>query len=726
MKKTLENDSQGRLMMIHLICIVMIWIYWFFYNDAIIKAVIVSGLSGIIFLLLVDAKKRNLTIYLFFISVAKWILAFYSYCTIYYILKSIIDSMVILNDSNALEDWIFMGIFYILYIGILFLCNVIFMYYKTFHRLVSKKDLFSFHSSYISHVCIYVFFPIIFIVFIYFYQVIPMQMTTLICFIAMIIVTFFYQYGQAKIKNISISCINLENKDIKRKDVYLLSTTSKNYQIFKFDFENLFPENSTDCAIYITNKFYSRHANKFNNANDNSRINDTNEKNNRTTENDKDRKEKKEIKYIYLSIDKVRQNEKLAIYYSYKQNGKEYRIKCDLYLEIRCYSSLVYISQYQFKNFRRVVREFEINTLSILEIFTKIKRGYAIDDYPLEYHALSAIKYCDTDGKLISIRAKEDSIHEYRKWLFHNGEFGMGKTTYDIYYAMEQGYQPVIVSPWEAHFDKDILQLIYLNMSNNHKEGLFAGISRKVFVFLAINMGALFLFFDNNIVKEICKIFYNRFIHTFYTFVSGYMENISFDWSASEIGYIIFMFASIFLSIYFLPSILLLKNGDTEKYQGFYIERIRSMYNNNPNIFLIIEDVDRLDPKVQEEVFRILSLLNSHIHQLKALGVISVDKTYIKIDKDGDPDKMLETIQNKIIYETIGEGYDYEKSIDLYLEEGVEFLYQYNHDLNYDCDLSLEDLKNEIQRKSDDNFRDVHKEMEFLIKNINSGKYKKN
>ena len=186
------------------------------------------------------------------------------------------------------------------------------------------------------------------------------------------------------------------------------------------------------------------------------------------------------------------------------------------------------------------------------------------------------------------------------------------------------------------------------------------------------------------------------------------------------------MFASIFLSIYFLPSILLLKNGDTEKYQGFYIERIRSMYNNNPNIFLIIEDVDRLDPKVQEEVFRILSLLNSHIHQLKALGVISVDKTYIKIDKDGDPDKMLETIQNKIIYETIGEGYDYEKSIDLYLEEGVEFLYQYNHDLNYDCDLSLEDLKNEIQKKSDDNFRDVHKKMESLIKNINSGKYKKN
>ena len=77
-------------------------------------------------------------------------------------------------------------------------------------------------------------------------------------------------------------------------------------------------------------------------------------------------------------------------------------------------------------------------------------------------------------------------------------------------------------------------------------------------------------------------------------------------------------------------------------------------------------------------------------------------------------------------YQKIAEDYNYRESMNKYLEEGVEFLYQYNHDLNYDCDLSLEDLKNEIQKKSDDNFRDVHKKMESLIKNINSGKYKKN
>ena len=42
---------------------------------------------------------------------------------------------------------------------------------------------------------------------------------------------------------------------------------------------------------------------------------------------------------------------------------------------------------------------------------------------------------------------------------------GSGKTTIDIHFAMQQGYQPVIISPWEDNYDKDILQLIYLKLS---------------------------------------------------------------------------------------------------------------------------------------------------------------------------------------------------------------------------------------------------------------------
>lgn len=136
-------------------------------------------------------------------------------------------------------------------------------------------------------------------------------------------------------------------------------------------------------------------------------------------------------------------------------------------------------------------------------------------------------------------------------------------------------------------------------------------------------------------------------------------------------------------------------------------------------------------------VFRILSLLNKEFHENKAIGLISLDRKIIEKNNDTENDKendneqikekrLFKTLENKIIYQKIAEDYNYRESMNKYLEEGVEFLYQYNHDLNYDCDLSLEDLKNEIQKKSDDNFRDVHKKMESLIKNINSGKYKKN
>lgn len=696
----LWKDKHARLVFCYIILAFVSLVSFVFHlqqNQFDFISIIICLIFCIIVFSLIKVRRSRLTIYIYFKMIGYVMLPVFIVLTVnLWTVNLLAVNFLAVNIGKEIREnillFIIVYMIYLLFISISLLFSI---------SLVKTKTLknSSFFQNKIQNNCcvklswLFILFPILYAIFVFLENIKCFSgLAILVYFLAVMVIGFLYISGQIFNVQLKASCVNLNNYEILNTNIYSLVRKTKNYQIFKLDFSQLFPENSYNQSIYVLNKYCFNH--------------------NRINEKKIDKRN-----YVYLSIDKHNQNQELEIKYCYtiKDKGKRKYVlkKCDLYLEIRCYGSLVYISQYQFKNFRKINSQKTIN------------KHQCIEQYPLEYHALSAIKYCDTDGKLISIRAKEDSIYEYRKWLFHNGEFGIGKTTYDIYYAMEQGYQPVIVSPWEAHFDKDILQLIYLNMSNNHKEGLFAGISRKVFVFLAINMGALFLFFDNNIVKEICKIFYNRFIHTFYTFVSGYMENISFDWSASEIGYIIFMFASIFLSIYFLPSILLLKNGDTEKYQGFYIERIRSMYNNNPNIFLIIEDVDRLDPKVQEEVFRILSLLNSHIHQLKALGVISVDKTYIKIDKDGDPDKMLETIQNKIIYETIGEGYDYKKSIDLYLEEGVEFLYQYNHDLNYDCDLSLEDLKNEIQRKSDDNFRDVHKKMESLIKNINLGKYKK-
>ena len=677
----LWKDKYARLVFCYIILALVSFFSFVFHlqqNKFDFISIIICLIFCIIVFYLIKVRRSRLTIYIYFKMIGYVMLPVFIVLTV--------NLLAVNIDKEIRENillFINVYIIHLLFISVSFLFSISIVKTKTLKNSSFFQNNIQ-NNCCVKQSCLCIVFPIFYIIFVFLEKIKCFSgWAIIVYFFTVMVIGFFYISGQIFNVQLKASCVNLNNHEILNTNIYSLVKKTKNYQIFKLDFFQLFPENSYNQSIYVLNKFCFNH-------------NQINEK----------KIDKRN--YVYLSIDRHNQNQELEIKYCYtiKDKGeKDVFKKCDLYLEIRCYGSLIYISQYQFKNFRKIKSQKTIN------------KHQCIEQYPLEYYALSAIKYCDKNGKLISIREKEDSIHEYRKWLFHNDKFGIGKTTYDIYYAMEQGYQPVIVSPWEAHFDKDILQLIYLNMSNNHKEGFFAGISRKVFIFLAINMGALLLFFDNDIVKEICRIFYYRFISTF---VSGYMESISFDWSVSEIGNIVFMLASIFLSIYFLPSILLVKNGDTEKYQGFYIERIKSMYNNNPNIFLIVEDVDRLNPKVQEEVFRILSLLNSHIHQWKALGVISVDQTYIKIGEDSDPNKMFETIQNKIIYETIGEEYDYKKSIDLYLEEGIEFLCDcYNDKISKKLKVKIKALKDEFKNDAEKNFRDAHKCMEEIIKELN-------
>ena len=167
----------------------------------------------------------------------------------------------------------------------------------------------------------------------------------------------------------------------------------------------------------------------------------------------------------------------------------------------------MYISQYQFKNFRKVCREFKLESGCSLDTFTNSKKIYMIDDYPLEYHALNSIKYFDKNSKELMLDNLNDTDYDTRKWLFHDDEMGSGKTTIDIHFAMQQGYQPVIISPWEDNYDKDILQLIYLKLSKNNRGDFFANISAafrtKAFIFWPIAAAAIIVFFDNEIVKGV-------------------------------------------------------------------------------------------------------------------------------------------------------------------------------------------------------------------------------
>jgi hypothetical protein len=713
--------------------------------------IIIFLVSFVMFFALTTSKTRSLKIHMQIIYFAKGILIVYLYIIIRGLIELFIKNMPILTYGDGLKLYDKISFYYLMYILFLVVC---YLMVRSFIYICEHFiEIYPFNkNSYSSKVFLFVVCPIL----LKFILLAMSHLSTMLhwnlenswIFITLIITCYFtlnYYSRQKnnKDKKISINCVNLDNNEIKKNDVYLLSTKNKNYQIFKFDFNALFPEDSTEHVIYITNKYYSHHANKFkepknekNKENDNIVGNNTNEEN-------KNNDDVNNSECIYLSIDKYTKNEKLTIYYSYKQNGKQYKIRCDLYLEIRCLESAIYISQYQFKNFRRVFRKFERNSVSILDTFTNTKRVYAMDDYPIEYHVLNSIKYYRSFNDKIKFDEFVSSEFDTRKWLFHDDKMGSGKTTIDLYFAMQQGYQPVIISPWEDNYDKDILQLIYLKLSKNNRGDFFANISAAVstraFIFWPIAAAAIIVFFDNEIIKGVFDIIYYRVLKCLFPCFAIAREIIPLG--LHEIRDIFFVVSAIIISYIGLWSFILFKKDSTRDYQDFYIKRIQSIFKQNPNIFLIIEDVDRLDPDIYNNVFRILSLLNKEFHRNNAIGLISLDRKIIEKNNNTENDKendkendneqtkekrLFKTLENKIIYQKIAEDYNYRESMNKYLEEGVEFLYQYNHDLNYDCDLSLEDLKNEIQRKSDDNFRDAHKEMESLIKNINSGKYKKN
>lgn len=221
-----------------------------------------------------------------------------------------------------------------------------------------------------------------------------------IIIVILLSIIYYHSYYASKI-HIFFNNINLDNNDILKKRIYLLSQKSKKYQIFKINFKDLFPENSTNHQIFIQHKRYYEFDNNVSTNGD----------------------------YVFLSINKLKQNYKLKLNFRYTLNKKQYNIKCDIYLEIKVYGQVVYISKYILKNFRRVLTSKE-NPLH----FLKSKK------FPIEYHVLNSIKYYNSAENLLQLDDFDYIYQDTRKWLFHDDKFGIGKTTIDINFAIKTDY----------------------------------------------------------------------------------------------------------------------------------------------------------------------------------------------------------------------------------------------------------------------------------------------
>lgn len=713
----LRINELDRLMMGYFFCFLGS-ILFLYYTQRLIGLFILI-ISLVMFILLGNIRQMNLNLYILSIKVAKYIFIFYVLLLIRKIYISNIN-IFLFEFARSVID-IYVEIF-----------KLILMFYFLGFAIaqilqLNKDEYLKKRAVYYTKQRLFFFYPIIFASG---YLIIYMLNKTLteqfmgIIFGSFIIYIFIasirYHLMQFQERELKINCVNLDNNEIKKNDVYLLSIKYIDYQIFKLDFDNLFPDDSINPVVYIMNKYYSHHVNKFKK----SEIN-INEENNNGAKNDKNRVDVKNSKCIYLSIEKLRTNDKLSIYYSYEQDGEIYNMKCDLYLEIKYIGTTLYVSQYKFKNFRKVRNEFKFGSTSIFNIFTNAKEKYSKNDYPIEYHVLNNIKLYDNSKNKITIDKHIKSQFDPRKWLLHDNQFGTGKTTYDLYFAIQQGYQPVIISPWEDNYDKDILQLIYSKMSKNNRghffANIFATISTRAFIFWPIAAAATIVFLDNDIVKGIFDIIYYRILDTLFSSFS--IARVVIPLGLHEIRDIFFVVLSIIVSYIGLSSFILFKKDSTRDYQDFFIKRMQSIWKRNPHIFLIVEDIDRLDPDVYNNVFRILSLLNKEFNN-NMLGLISLDRKIIEnkkgiklFHKDTKSEMLFKTFENKIIYEEIAKNYDYQASIRQYIDEGIEFLRA--------CGGNRDELKEVYRSTKITNFRDAHKCMEEILKKYYSSKQEK-
>lgn len=150
----------------------------------------------------------------------------------------------------------------------------------------------------------------------------------------------------------------------------------------------------------------------------------------------------------------------------------------------------------------------------------------------------------------------------------------------------------------------------------------------------------------------------------------------------------------------FLPSIILLKKDNSKIYQEYYINQIVKIMQKYRSACFIIEDIDRLNPNVYNDIFRILSLINKHMYNRENfIGIISLDVNSLKKYK-----VTFQNISNKLICYKIGTEYDQFDSIDKYVYDCIRFLQKYS---KKDLQTEYKKFINEKLENDKLNFRDA-------------------
>lgn len=471
-------------------------------------------------------------------------------------------------------------------------------------------------------------------------------------------------------KKIDIKFLNLDNDEVLSHNIYYDSVFDgkiKYIRLFKLDMRELIQNNEIIENIYVLNHTCIQH---------------------KTTHSGP---------YIYYCMRKFegQKTSKLIIKIDYRKNNIRKCKKAIIYLdfeeldgEVVPVNTLV-SNMYQIRIFKNFKKELIVDTKDSIYV-----GNYFIDAYKYEYDHLDDVK---------ALLEKND-LRDPRKWVYHNGPYGEGKTTLDVLWSSSSGRHSIIISPWEENYDRDLLYLIY-DKTRRASKIKFSIPDHSTMLITLIALSATtaflysFIFFVGK--KTMVALSMEPILSSFLHIIIKWKSLVDIG-----IGGISIILAFMFTSKY-LPTIIIHMKDSTKIHQTFYVKEIIRRIKRE-NLILIIEDVDRLGNKAIKDVFRIISCLNHagrNIH--KVMGIVTFSEEKVKDKKIDD----IIDLKEKVVFDTIFKNYIAKKSMDKYIQAYLNQIYK---DSVFDSDTVQQQAQKIIEKC--EKFRNIHALFEKGIK----------
>ena len=497
-------------------------------------------------------------------------------------------------------------------------------------------------------------------------------------------------------EDIDVNYFNLDFIDIINKPIFLeYHERIENMRIFKIDISSIIEDNA---EIYILNHQYLLHPDKGN----------------------------KDItgNYIYYAINKryYFKTIKIKIFTKAPKSSKYTKNKkyiINLYFNIDNKSNELILSEPYIEKYRNIFK-FVLRE-------KKLNKKINIKDYVTHLSSmLNNAYYYNKDIMDEGKKFFKQNLCDNRKWLLHDDKMGYGKSVLDHSLITNNGYRPIVISPWEDNYDEDFIYLIYTKLMKNTKTKPVKDDKTIIIFFIGIFVALVTLYFNLfNIIEDMINSFLIGFhfqikvsdlfviknTKGIFDFIKGGLM-IGFNQYTFHLFDICIGISSVLLALlgtfYLLPYAIIHVKNSSKIHQSYYLKGIKKALTMN-KVMLIIEDIDRLEEKPILDMFRVLSSINTFMQERdKPIGIISLYSDSNKIQR------YKNDLSNKVIYDIILQDVDLKKSMILYFLKYTEaFSYATNKTLLTRKEKEM--IIKEIYSNDNINFRDVHKILNEIV-----------